>query len=392
MGAAGASATVESPYGTNATDRRHGREGVPRARRPLARLSDDPPRSIRTAPLPLAAPAAATVVRARQGVNASRVVWAALIGNAVVAIVKLVAAIASGSSALYAEFAHSVADTTNQGLLLLSIFLAARLADEEHPLGYGGERFFWGFVAAISIFSIGATFSVYEGIQKITGGASELEHVGLGYAALAVAAAFEGGALAVALHHFRSSARAEGRSLLDFVRRSRDPTSKTALFEDTGALVGIAIAAGGLALTQSTGNHVWDGAASITIGVLLAAIAFILARESRKLLLGRSPEPDERAAILRAIEGSPGVERVLDLDAVHLGPDEILVAADVEFNDALDAEDIEDAIDEVERRITLAEPDATRIFIEPEDGEDYDAAHPDGPPPRPDVPPESRDA
>jgi cation diffusion facilitator family transporter len=343
-------------------------------------LSDDPPRSLHRAPLPLAAPAAATVVRARQGINASRIVWAALIGNGLVAVVKLVAAISSGSSALYAEFAHSVADTTNQGLLLLSIFLARRLADEEHPLGYGGERFFWGFVAAISIFSIGATFSVYEGIQKVGGDDAPIEGLRLAFFALAFAAVFEAGALAFAVHHFRKSARAEGRTLWDFVRRSRDPTSKTALYEDSGALVGIAIAAAGLVLSHATGDRVWDGVASIAIGALLATIALILARESRKLLLGRAPEPDERDAIRAAIEGTPGVERVLDLDAVHLGPDEILVAADVEFNDNLDAEDIEDAIDEVERRIALAEPDATRIFIEPEDGEDYDSAHPDGPP------------
>jgi cation diffusion facilitator family transporter len=342
-------------------------------------VSDDPPRSTGTAPLPLAAPAAATVVRARQGINASRIVWAALIGNALVAVVKIAAAVITGSSALYAEFAHSVADTTNQGLLLLSLYLAKRVADEEHPLGYGGERFFWGFVAAISIFAIGATYSVYEGINKITSDSGPLHDVGVGYLALAFAAVFEGGALWVALHHFRASARSEGRSVWDFVRRSRDPTSKTALFEDTGALVGIGIAAAGLALTQASGSHVWDGAASITIGVLLATIAFILARESRKLLLGRSPEPDERLAIRRAIEGAPGVERVLDLDAVHLGPDEILVAADVEFDDDLDAEGVEDAIDEVERRIAMAEPDAKRIFIEPEDGEDYDPANPDGP-------------
>ena len=342
-------------------------------------MSDDPPRSTRTAPLPLAAPAAATVVRARQGVNATRIVWAALIGNGLVAIVKIVSAVATGSSALYAEFAHSVADTTNQGLLLLSIFLARRVADEEHPLGYGGERFFWGFVAAISIFSIGATFSVYEGVSKITSPSVPLKDLGLGYFALGFAAVFEGAALGVAVHHFRRSARSEGRSLWDFVQRSRDPTSKTALYEDSGALIGIALAAAGLALTQATGNHAWDGSASVAIGVLLAVIAFILAKESRKLLLGRAPEPDETLAIRQAIEGAPGVERVLDLDAVHLGPDEILVAADVEFDDDLDAEGVEDAIDEVERRIALAEPDATRIFIEPEDGDDYDQAHPDGP-------------
>ena len=327
-----------------------------------------------------------TVARARRGINASRIVWAALIGNALVGVVKIVAAVMTGSSALYAEFAHSVADTTNQGLLLLSIFLAARVADEEHPLGYGGERFFWGFVAAISIFSIGATFSVYEGINKITSDAGPLEDVGVGYLALLFAAIFEGAALWVALHHFRASARSEGRSVWDFIRRSRDPTSKTALYEDSGALVGIALAAGGLALTQATGDHVWDGAASIAIGVLLAVIAFILARESRKLLLGRSPEPDERLAIQRAIEGAPGVERVLDLDAVHLGPDEILVAADVEFDDDLDAEGVEDAIDEVERRIAMAEPDATRIFIEPEDGNGYRPERPDIPPPDPPEP------
>jgi cation diffusion facilitator family transporter len=342
-------------------------------------VNEDPPRSIRTAPLPLAAPATATFARARRGVDARRVVWAALIGNALVAIVKLGAAIASSSSALYAEFAHSVADTVNQGLLLLSIALAARVADEDHPMGYGRERFFWGFVAAVLIFSIGGTFSVVEGAAKISEGGGKLDHAGLAYLSLAFAAVFEAAALSYAVHHFRASARAEGRGFFEFVSRSRDPTSKTALFEDTTALVGLAIAAGGIALTQATSNRVWDGAASIAIGLLLGAIAVILAAESRRLLIGRSPEPDETAAIRRAIEGTPGVERVLDLDAVHLGPDEILVAADVEFSDDLDAEEIEDTIDEAERRISLAEPDATRIFIEPEDGDDYDPDHPDGP-------------
>jgi cation diffusion facilitator family transporter len=354
------------------------REPGPR-RAPLL-VSDEPRRLTRAAPLPLAAPAAATVARSRQGVNASHIVWAALIGNALVAVVKLGAAVLSGSSALYAEFAHSVADTTNQGLLLLSLSLAQRRPDEEHPLGYGGERFFWGFVAAVSIFTIGATFSVYEGVSRIISGTDDLKHVGIGFAALGFATVFEGAALSIALRHFRAGARAEGRSLWEYVQRSRDPTSKTALFEDTGALIGIAVAAAGLGLSAATGQAFWDGAASIVIGVLLAVIAFTLARESRKLLLGRAPEPDETAAIRRAIEGSPGVERVLDLDAVHLAPDEILVAADVEFNDDLDAEEIEDAIDEVERRITAAEPDATRIFIEPEDGSGDEAGGPFPPP------------
>jgi cation diffusion facilitator family transporter len=340
-------------------------------------MNDDPPRSTRTAPLPLAAPAGVTVARAQRGINARRIVWAALIGNALVAVVKLVAALATGSSAVYAELAHSMADTVNQGLLLLSLVLARRRADEEHPLGYGGERFFWGFVAAISIFSIGATFSVYEGIGKVVSGGDALENVAWAYVALLFAAVFEAAALTVAIHHFRASARSEGRTIIDFVRRSRDPTSKTALYEDTGAIAGVGIAAGGLALTQATGSRAWDGAASIAIGLLLAVIAIILARESRKLLLGRAPEQDEVGAIREAIEGTPGVERVLDLDAIHLGPDEILVAADVEFNDDLDAEEIEDAIDEVERRIAIAEPDATRIFIEPENGETYDVENPD---------------
>jgi len=317
------------------------------------------------------------VARAAGRIDARRIVWAALVGNALVAVVKLVAALATASSALYAEFAHSVADTTNQGLLLLSLALARRVADEDHPLGYGGERFFWGFVAAISIFSIGATFSVYEGVGTVTAGSAALEHVGWGYVALAFAAVFEAAALSVAVHHFRAGARAEGRGLLEFVRRSRDPTSKTALLEDSGALAGVAIAAAGLALTQWTGQSVWDGAASIAIGVLLACIAIVLAAESRRLLLGRAPERDEVGAIRTAIEETPGVERVLDLDAVHLGPEEILVAADVEFSDGLGAEEIEEAIDEVERRIALAEPDATRIFIEPENGETYDMEHPD---------------
>jgi cation diffusion facilitator family transporter len=354
-----------------------GTAGGPHRRRSDVEMSEDPPRSTTRPRLPLAAPASVAVVRQQHGVNATRVVLAALIGNALVAVVKAIAAFISGSSALYAEFAHSLADTTNQGLLLLSIALANRVADEEHPLGYGRERFFWGFVAAISIFSIGATYSVYEGISKVASNGGHIESVGLGYAALIFAFVFEAGALLVAVRHFRAAARREGRSLFDYIRRSRDPTSKTALFEDTGAIVGIAIAAGGLALTQATGNRVWDGVASIVIGVLLAAIALVLAAQSRKLLLGRAPEPDETAAIRRAIEGTPGVERVLDLDAVHLGPDEILVAADVEFSDSLDAEGVEDAIDEVERRISAAEPDARRIFIEPEDGDDYDAVHPD---------------
>jgi len=338
-------------------------------------MNEDPPQS--TARLPLAAPASAAVVRQQGGVNASRIVLAALIGNGLVALVKAIAAIISGSSALYAEFAHSLADTTNQGLLLLSIALASRVADEEHPLGYGRERFFWAFVAAISIFSIGATFSVYEGISKVTSEGGHIESVGLGYGALAFAFVFEAGALSIAVRHFRDAARREGRTLMDYIRRSRDPTSKTALFEDTGAIIGIAVAAAGLALTESTGDRVWDGIASIVIGLLLASIALVLAAQSRKLLLGQAPEPDETAAIRRAIEGTPGVERVLDLDAVHLGPDEILVAADVEFSDSLDAEGVEDAIDEVERRISAAEPDARRIFIEPEDGDDYDAVQPD---------------
>ncbi len=291
----------------------------------------------------------------------------ALFANGLIAILKLMAAFITGSSGMMAEALHSVADTTNQIFLLLGLRFYKRPASDKHPFGYGKERFFWSFIAAIFIFGVGATYAIYEGIDKLAHPHPPTNLV-WAYAVLAISFVLEAGSIALAIYQEVKEAHHEGLSFADYLRESKDPTAKTVLFEDSAALIGIVIATTGLVLTDyqvggSVGAY-WDGVASIMIGLVLAVVAFALARTSRGLLLGEAANPKVLNTIKQAIESHPNVKNVVELLTMHLAPKQILINAHVQLRPNLVTGDIEKTIGEVEDRIKSAEPKVEMMFIE----------------------------
>ncbi|HWW75589.1 MAG TPA: cation diffusion facilitator family transporter [Pyrinomonadaceae bacterium] len=294
-------------------------------------------------------------------------VLGALFANALITVLKFIAAGMTGSSGMMAEALHSLADTTNQVFLLLGLRFYRRPASEKHPFGYGKERFFWSFIAAVFIFGVGATYAIYEGVVKLSH-PHPPENLGWAYGVLAVSFLIEGCSIALAVYQELREARHEGMTFREYLRESKDPTAKTVLFEDSAALVGIVIAAAGLYLTEHhagpSGGAYWDGVASISIGVVLAIVAFVLARSSRGLLLGEAATEKSREAIRKAILAHPNVCEVVELLTMHLAPKQILINAHVNFRDELATDDIEQTINEVERNIKEAEPMVDMIFLE----------------------------
>src|ERR1051326_3346395 len=239
-------------------------------------------------------------------------VLGALFANGLITVLKLVAAFITGSSGMMAEAFHSVADTTNQIFLLLGLRFYKRPASNKHPFGYGKERFFWSFIAAIFIFGVGATYAIYEGIEKLAH-PHPPTNLKWAYAVLALSFVLEGCSIALAIYQEVKEAHHEGLTFAGYLRESKDPTAKTVLFEDSAALIGIIIATVGLILTDyqvggSAGAY-WDGMASIMIGLVLADVAFVLARSSRGLLLGEAATPKVLAAIKQAIESRSEARR-----------------------------------------------------------------------------------
>lgn len=291
----------------------------------------------------------------------------ALFANGLIAILKLVAAVITGSSGMMAEALHSVADTTNQIFLLLGLRFYKRPASDKHPFGYGKERFFWSFIAAIFIFGVGATYAIYEGIQKLAHPHAPT-NLGWAYGVLAISFVLEGGSIALAIYQEVKEAHHEGLTFAEYLRESKDPTAKTVLFEDSAALIGIVIAATGLLLTDyqvgGAAGAYWDGLASIIIGLVLAVVAFVLARSSRGLLLGEAANPKVLTAIKKAIESHPNVDRVVELLTMHLAPKQILINAHVRLRSELRTDEIVKSIEEVEERIKNAEPKVEMIFLE----------------------------
>jgi cation diffusion facilitator family transporter len=291
----------------------------------------------------------------------------ALFANALITVLKFVAAVFTGSSGMMAEALHSLADTTNQIFLLLGLRFYKKPASEKHPFGYGKERFFWSFIAAVFIFGVGATYAIYEGIVKLSHPHAP-ENVGWAYGVLAVSFVLESASIGLAIYQEVGEARHEGVSFSEYLRESKDPTAKTVLFEDSAALLGIVIAGAGLYLTEHHagpgGGAYWDGVASITIGVVLAVVAFVLARSSRGLLLGEGATEKSREAIRQAILSHPNVCEVVELLTMHLAPKQILINAHVNFRDELETDDIERTINEVEQSIKRAEPMVDMVFLE----------------------------
>ncbi|WP_021596206.1 cation diffusion facilitator family transporter [Actinomadura welshii] len=285
--------------------------------------------------------------------------------NLILAITKLIAGLLAGSSAMLAESAHSVADTLNQGFLLASLRRSERPPDRHHPFGYGNERYVWSLLAAFGIFVAGAGFSIFEGILTMTGHGGTGTAVWLAYAVLALAAVLEGTSWVRAYYQARKETRANGRDLVEHVRKSPDVTFKTALLEDTAAMIGLALAATGLVLRQITGSDFWDGLASVLIGLLLVVLAFSIGRESVRLLIGQAADPAAQREIRAEILGAPGVTGVDELLTMHFGPEQLLVAAKVHFSDDISADQAEDVAGEIDRRLRERVPVVRHVFLDP---------------------------
>jgi cation diffusion facilitator family transporter len=294
-------------------------------------------------------------------------VLGALFANGVITILKFAAAVMTGSSGMMAEALHSLADTTNQVFLLLGLRFYKRPASEKHPFGYGKERFFWSFIAAIFIFGVGATYALYEGYEKLRHPHAP-EKLALAYWVLAISFALEAGSICLAIYQEMKEARHEGMTFREYLKESKDPTAKTVLFEDSAALLGIIIAAAGLYLTEHhagpAGGAYWDGLASMAIGVVLAIVAFSLARSSRGLLLGEAATPKTVETIRQAIMGHRNVVEVVELLTMHLAPKQILINAHINLRNNLKTDEIERTNEEIEDLIKQAEPKVGKIFLE----------------------------
>ena len=294
--------------------------------------------------------------------DSKKVVIAALAGNLAIATCKFGAAFLSGSTATLAEAVHSLADTGNQGLLLVGMRLALRPADDRFPFGRSGEKYFWPFVVALMLFSVGGAFAVYDGVHHILHPAHETGSKLWSYGVLGVSLTFEAMSFRVAWKEFQVLAK--GKPWIVAVREARDPTIPLVLAEDTTALIGLTIAFVAVLLSHVTGQAFWDPAGSIAIGILLAVVAIVLARNTHTLLIGSSADPEEQGQALALTEGTPGVDRVTQILTFHVGPDVVILAMKIAFDKEMKAGAIEECINEIERRIRAAQLLMRKIFIE----------------------------
>ena len=317
--------------------------------------------------------------------NSKKVVYAAMTGNGLIAISKLAAGIFTGSGAMISEAVHSFADTSNQGLLLYGMRRAKRRPTALHPLGYAPESYFWPFLVSIVIFLLGGVFALYEGIHGFLQDPAEHgEDVSFlaNYIVLGVAIVFEAVVFAVAIKEFNKT-RGNRKAIQVFLE-AKDPTIPVVLMEDFAALLGLVFALVAVAMTDVTGWFGWDAIGSIAIGVLLCAVAWLLAKETHSLLLGESASLETRERVVQLVESDGDVEEVTQLISMHRGPEDVVLALKVHFARTLDIDAVEQSIDRIEASLREAMPEMKRIFIEPD--ADYDASH------DPDVDPVARPA
>lgn len=301
------------------------------------------------------------------------VIYAALIGNFLIAVTKFGAAALTGSSAMLSEGIHSLVDTGNEVLLLYGLNRAGRPADQTHPFGHGRELYFWCFIVAVLIFALGGGFSIYEGIQHLIE-SEPMTDPTVNYVVLAVSFAFESVSWFIALREFN---RQKGdRGYLDAMRRSKDPTTFTVLLEDSVALLGLLIAFIGIFIAQLTGSHMPDAIASIAIGLLLTATAAFLARESKNLLVGEQALPEVNAAIDAATRAEPGVREVNGVITAQIGPETVVALVSAEFEDALTTPEIEATIERVEVGVRKQFPEVTSVFVRPQTPARWEQAAP----------------
>jgi cation diffusion facilitator family transporter len=297
-----------------------------------------------------------------------RTVLIALAANFVIAVAKGIGGLVTGSSAMLAETAHSIADTVDQVLLLVSLRLGERQPDEEHPFGYGKERFFWTFLVAVVIFLAGAIFSIGDGVLRLTG--HEILGGGgsrqwLAFVVLGIALASEGISFLRAYRQTRQGAREAGLGLVEFVRVSKEPTTKMVFSEDAIAVAGVLVAFVGLALQELTGSESWDAGAAILIGLLLVYVAYALGRDIRGLLLGEAARPDQREALERTLLEPVEVEGVVELLTMYTGPKSLLVAVRIDLADGIDSSRVEELSNELDRRLRATEGDVDQVFLDP---------------------------
>lgn len=293
------------------------------------------------------------------------IIFAALIGNSLIAVTKFVAAAITGSSAMFAEAIHSVVDTGNQLLLLLGLHRAKRPPSPAFPFGHGKEIYFWSFVVAIMIFAVGAGISMYEGVHHLLH-PEPISNPMVNYIVLGIAMVFEAGAWYVAWRGFNEARGSRG--YLEAVTRGKDPVLFVVLFEDSAAMLGLMVAFVGVLLVDVTGIVWFDGVASIIIGLILAFTAAWLARESMSLLVGESAEPAVVRGIREIVDGEPGVNQVHEVLTLHMGPNFILVNVAADFADGIPSEEVEASIGRLTRTIRERFPEVRRVFLEAERG------------------------
>ena len=299
----------------------------------------------------------------RVSLREMRAVFAALAANLGIALAKFIAFLITGSASMLAESVHSVADTGNEVLLIVGRGRSIRPRSEEHPFGFGRERYFYGFVVSVMLFTVGAVFSVYDGLHKILN-PEPVRSPQVAFAVLGLSAVLEAFSLRTGVKE-ANPIRGD-RSWGTFIRRTKAPELPVVLLEDLAALIGLAFAFTGVALATITGNGRWDGAGSLAIGALLGTAAAILAVEMKSLLIGEAASPEVQQLIVAALEDGPDAVRVIHMRTVHISPDSLLVAAKIAVRESDTGAQVAAGIDAAERRIRAAVPIARTIYLEPD--------------------------
>jgi cation diffusion facilitator family transporter len=297
------------------------------------------------------------------GGHGTKAVIAALMANAGIALAKFAGFVITGSASMLAESIHSVADSGNQGLLLLGGHRARKEADAAHPFGYGRERYFWAFVVALVLFSLGGAFAIFEGVSKIRH-PHELESPAVAIGILLFAIVLETFSFRTAIVEANKIRGDTG--WWQFIRRSKNPELPVVLLEDFGAEIGLLIALSAISATLVTDDPIWDGVGTLTIGILLSVIAVVLASEMKSLLLGETASPEVEATITTAIESDASVDRLIHMRTQHISPDELLIGAKVSFREDLDVPQLAAAVNRVETAVRAAVPEARVMYIEPD--------------------------
>ena len=288
----------------------------------------------------------------------------AILANLGIAIAKAVAGALSGSAAMLSEAAHSLADTTNEGFLLVAVRRSNKPADELHPFGYGRERYFWSLLAAVGIFVGGGVFAILQGAHELINPGGEHGHFVLSFSVLGIAFVLEGVSWAQATRQLRNDAAKAGRNFRAQLWHTTDPATTTVFFEDTAALAGLLIAALGIGLHEATGQHAWDSIASITIGLLLTVVAFVLGKENRSLIVGEAADPRLQRSVEELLSSYDGVTRVDEVLTMVTGRGEVFVAAHLDLVDTLTAAQVEDLARRMERDVKEQQPFVKHFFLD----------------------------